>query len=225
MSVVVQPHDVAPIERKDDDGSSWMELSFRDLDDSQSSFAAHSAIIISPLADEISASSVESRRKFRGIGRSMSMPLSSRDDKSNSTSTLSSTNSFGSRSRLKQRGVKKTNSMGGTRSNGVESTLARRRMLRRGSLSDSISCDSIDEESLLVDDISFNLKSSKSAMRGGMLKQISVKTGRYIGLKELAKKEEQSEDRRSLVASALYSCVDDDDDDYLESSFQRFVKM
>ena len=57
------------------------------------------------------------------------------------------------------------------------------------------------------------------------LKRISVKTGRYIGLKELAKKEEQSEDRRSLVASALHSCVDDDDDDYLESSFQRFAKI
>ena len=218
--------DIGPVERKDDDGSSWMELSFLDDDgnDSKSSFAAHSALSLSAASGD--ECSVESSGKKRGMRRALSMPLGKKEDKPSSRTRLSASNSFSGKTKLKLRGVKKTSSYGGTRSGNVESTLARRRMLRRVSLSDSISSsDSLDNDGPdddHDDDASVSSQASKSSRKGRLRRQISSKAGRYIGLKELAKKGEQSDDRRSLVANALYASMgDDDDDDYLASSILR----
>jgi hypothetical protein len=48
--------------------------------------------------------------------------------------------------------------------------------------------------------------------------------GKYIGRKETSKRNDDSDDRRDLVKSSLYTCIEDDEDDYLSSLFSKTAK-
>jgi hypothetical protein len=63
-------------------------------------------------------------------------------------------------------------------------------------------------------------KDEKPSRRGAMArnKQRSWRTGRYIGFKEQANRTENSDARRGLIRSALYSCIDEEEEDFLAAT-------
>jgi hypothetical protein len=186
-------HCIQPIQRIEEK-CSWWELSFEEENDEcSSSFAEHSAVVSTTLSDLFDDDNTT---------------IASACDDMSVASTDASISSISST--ISKKGKKKKKIIRTLRQKSLIGKSAAESEAPRKQVESS---DDIPRPPPTID----TLPSS----RMGFLKAPRTFSGTYIGFKERAKRHQLSDERKGLIKSALYTCMEEDEEDLFENYLRK----